>query len=135
MIESQALNHQLRYVVLDVFAERPLEGNPLAVFTDGDVPAELMQPLARELNLSETVFVLPPGNGGDARIRIFTPSSELRFAGHPVLGTAVLLGIERGLERVRLETGAVIEPIEVRAGGGTKALPLAAGGWLVRFRG
>jgi len=111
-------------VVLDVFAERPLEGNPLAVFTDGDVPAELMQPLARELNLSETVFVLPPENGGDARIRIFTPSSELRFAGHPVLGTAVLLGQERGLDRVRLETGAGVVPVELRPGGGTMQQPL-----------
>jgi trans-2,3-dihydro-3-hydroxyanthranilate isomerase len=114
----------MRYVVLDVFAERPLEGNPLAVFTDGDVPAELMQPLARELNLSETVFVLPPENGGDARIRIFTPSSELRFAGHPVLGTAVLLGQERGLDRVRLETGAGVVPVELRPGGGTMQQPL-----------
>ena len=115
----------MRYVVLDVFAERPLEGNPLAVFTSGEeVPPELMQPLARELNLSETVFVLPPEAGGDARIRIFTPSSELRFAGHPVLGTAVLLGQERGLERVRLETGAGIVPVELRAGGGTMQQPL-----------
>ena len=115
----------MRYVVLDVFAERPLEGNPLAVFTSGEeVPPELMQPLARELNLSETVFVLPPEAGGDARIRIFTPSSELRFAGHPVLGTAVLLGQERGLERVQLETGAGIVPIELLPGGGTMQQPL-----------
>jgi trans-2,3-dihydro-3-hydroxyanthranilate isomerase len=107
----------MRYVVCDVFAEAPLEGNPLAVFADGDVPAELMQPLARELNLSETVFVLPPEAGGDARIRIFTPSSELRFAGHPVLGTAVVLGAERGLAAVRLETGAGVVPVELGEGG------------------
>jgi len=89
-----------------------------------DVPVELMQPLARELNLSETVFVLPPEKAGDARIRIFTPSSELRFAGHPVLGTAVLLGLERGLERVKLETGAGVVPVELRPGGGTMQQPL-----------
>jgi trans-2,3-dihydro-3-hydroxyanthranilate isomerase len=114
----------MRYVICDVFAEAPLEGNPLAVFTDGDVPPEIMQALALELNLSETVFVLPPEAGGDARIRIFTPSSELRFAGHPVLGTAVVLGQERGLTQVRLETGAGVVPVELRPGGGTMQQPL-----------
>ncbi len=96
-----------RYVLLDVFSDTPLQGNQLAVFTVADALASaLMQPLARELNLSETVFVLAPERSGDARVRIFTPTAELPFAGHPVLGTAVALGIERGLELVTLETGA-----------------------------
>jgi PhzF family phenazine biosynthesis protein len=77
-----------RYVVADVFTDTPLAGNALAVFTDGrGLEDEEMQRLARELNLSETVFVLPPEAGGHARIRIFTPSVELPFAGHPTLGS------------------------------------------------
>ena len=77
----------LRYVVADVFTDRPLTGNQLAVFTDGrDVDDETMQKLAKEMNFSETVFVLPPEQGGHARIRIFTPVAELQFAGHPILG-------------------------------------------------
>jgi trans-2,3-dihydro-3-hydroxyanthranilate isomerase len=94
------------YVLADVFTDTPLEGNPLAVFTAGDaVPAELMQAIARETNLSETVFVLPPEAGGTARCRIFTPGAELPFAGHPVLGTAAILALDRGLDLVVLETG------------------------------
>ena len=77
-----------RYVVADVFTDRPLTGNPLAVFTDGrGLDDETMQRVARELNLSETVFVLPAEKGGTARIRIFTPLQELPFAGHPTLGS------------------------------------------------
>src|SRR6266496_6364905 len=69
----------LRYVVADVFTDVPLAGNQLAVFTDGrDVDAETMRKLAREINFSETVFVLPPEAGGHARIRIFTPAIEDR---------------------------------------------------------
>ena len=106
------------YVVADVFTERPLEGNQLAVFLDGGlVPEELMQATARELNLSETVFVLPPSGGADALIRIFTPDRELPFAGHPVLGSAVVLGEQRGLETVRLETGSGVVPVELRRDG------------------
>src|ERR1700737_2568607 len=75
-----------RYVVADVFTDTQLEGNGLGVFTDGrGLSAESMQRIARELNLSETVFVLPAQGGGDARLRIFTPAVELPFAGHPVL--------------------------------------------------
>lgn len=106
-----------RYVVVDVFTDVPLEGNQLAVFTDAAaLPAELLQRLARELNLSETVYVLAPEHGGDARIRIFTPAAELPFAGHPVLGTAIAVGIERGLEQVTLETGAGAVPVALRRG-------------------
>jgi len=96
-----------RYEVLDVFTDTPLEGNQLAVFPQAPAwSTREMQRLARELNLSETVFVFAPEQGGDARVRIFTPFAELPFAGHPVLGTAVTVGLERGLEQVMLETGA-----------------------------
>ena len=102
----------LRYVVADVFTDRPLTGNQLAVFTDGrDVDDETMQNLARELNYSETVFVLPAEAGGHARIRIFTPAAELPFAGHPVLGTAFVLAAPLQLGEIRLETGAGVVPI------------------------
>jgi trans-2,3-dihydro-3-hydroxyanthranilate isomerase len=86
-----------RYLLADVFTDRPFGGNPLAVFLDGAaVPECLMQPIARELNLSETVFVLPPASPAHAaRLRIFTPGAELPFAGHPTVGTAILLA-ERG---------------------------------------
>jgi trans-2,3-dihydro-3-hydroxyanthranilate isomerase len=95
-----------RYLVLDVFTDTPLQGNALGVFLDGErFPESLMQRMARELNLSETVFVLEPQHGADARVRIFTPTVEIPFAGHPVLGTAVALGRERGLDAVTLETG------------------------------
>ena len=99
----------LRYVVADVFTDKPLTGNQLAVFTDGrGVDDATMQDLARECNFSETVFVLPAENGGHARIRIFTPSIELPFAGHPVLGSAFVLGAPLQLVEIRLETGAGI---------------------------
>ena len=103
-----------RYVVVDVFTDTPLEGNPAAVITDArGIPDGRMQRVAREFNLSETVFVLPAEQGGDARVRIFTPSAELPFAGHPVLGAAVVLGEAAGAETIRLETGAGIVPVEL----------------------
>jgi len=96
----------LRYVVADVFTDTPLAGNPVAVFTDArGLEADEMQRLARELNLSETVFVLPSETDGHARIRIFTPGVELPFAGHPTLGTAFVLAQPMQLEEIRLETG------------------------------
>lgn len=103
-----------RYVVVDVFTRTALEGNPAAVITDaGGIPEERMQRIAREFNLSETVFVLPAERGGDARVRIFTPSAELPFAGHPVLGTAIVLGEAAGAAAIRLETGAGLVPVEL----------------------
>ena len=104
-----------RYLLLDCFTERPLAGNQLAVFTPPPrrlEPAE-MQRIAREFNLSETVFLEPASAGGDARARIFTPLSELPFAGHPVLGTAVVYGFAERRPRVQLETGAGIVPVEL----------------------
>jgi trans-2,3-dihydro-3-hydroxyanthranilate isomerase len=84
---------RLPYHILDVFTNRRLEGNPLAVVLDADgLDTERMQAIAREFNLAETVFVLPPQNKAhSARVRIFTPAIELPFAGHPTVGTAALL--------------------------------------------
>jgi len=84
-----------RFVTLDVFTETPLAGNPLAVVLDADgLDGAAMQAIAGEFNLSETVFVLPPDDPRHrARLRIFTPKAELPFAGHPTVGTAVLLAL------------------------------------------
>jgi trans-2,3-dihydro-3-hydroxyanthranilate isomerase len=82
-----------RFVLVDVFTDRPFGGNQLAVFPDAQgIPDALMQSYARELNFSETTFVLPPRKPGHThRVRIFTPHEELPFAGHPNVGTAVVL--------------------------------------------
>jgi trans-2,3-dihydro-3-hydroxyanthranilate isomerase len=103
-----------RYVVADVFTDTPLQGNQVAVFTDArELPEELLQPLAREVNFSETVYVYPPEAGGHARIRIFTPAAELPFAGHPTLGTAFVLAAPLQLGEIRLETGAGVVPVRL----------------------
>ena len=108
----------LRYVIADVFTDSPLAGNPVAVFTDcRDVETDRMQKLARETNLSETVFVLPPEQGGHARIRIFTPAQEIPFAGHPTLGTAFVLAMPLQLIEIRLETGSGIVPVALEREG------------------
>jgi trans-2,3-dihydro-3-hydroxyanthranilate isomerase len=108
----------LRYVVADVFTDTPLAGNPVAVFTDArGLEADEMQSLARELNLSETVFVLPAEGGGHARIRIFTPGIEMRFAGHPTLGTAFVLAQPLQLVEIRLETQMGIVPVALEREG------------------
>lgn len=115
----------LRYFQVDVFAARPLEGNPLAVFPEAAGLSDAqMQAIARELNLSETTFVTPPLGGGDARVRIFTPAVELPFAGHPSVGTAcqlVRLGVVAAREPVtpvvlELGVGPTVVDVEVRAG-------------------
>jgi trans-2,3-dihydro-3-hydroxyanthranilate isomerase len=104
-----------RYEVVDVFTDAPLQGNPVAVFTDAaDLSPEVMQRTAREMNLSESVFVVggpDAADGHDAHIRIFTPATELPFAGHPVLGTAIIIGAARHLSLVRLKTAAGVIPI------------------------
>ena len=106
-----------RYVLLDVFTDTPLEGNQLAVFTDArDLDPLTMQALALELNLSETVFVLPPQADGHVRIRIFTPHDELPFAGHPTLGAAFALAAPLQLGIIRIETGAGVVPVELERG-------------------
>jgi trans-2,3-dihydro-3-hydroxyanthranilate isomerase len=104
------------YVIADVFTDVPLEGNPVAVFLEGSgMDPDLMQRLARELNLSETVFVLPASHGeADACLRIFTPATELPFAGHPVLGTAFALAEQEARSLIRLQTGAGTVPVQLR---------------------
>jgi trans-2,3-dihydro-3-hydroxyanthranilate isomerase len=118
-----------RYHLLDVFTDRPFTGNPLAVFVD---PPELstaqMQAIAGELNLSETVFVRSPGAGPAWPTRIFTPGAELPFAGHPTIGTAVLLAeLGRTTDRVVLAEpiGDVDVAIEQRSGGRAATLRTA----------
>src|SRR5215831_10921173 len=106
---------RFRYVVADVFTDAPLAGNQLAVFTDArDLDSLTMQALAKEMAFSETVFVLPPqAADADVRIRIFTPGRELPFAGHPILGTAFVLGgpLQKIVLRIETETG--VAPVEL----------------------
>jgi trans-2,3-dihydro-3-hydroxyanthranilate isomerase len=111
----------LDYTIADVFTDMPLTGNQLAVFVDAtDIDDTYMQPLAREIGFSETVFVLP-----DDHVRIFTPGSELPFAGHPVLGTAFVLASLRGTDHVTLNTRAGPVPVEFDdRGRGTMRQPL-----------
>jgi trans-2,3-dihydro-3-hydroxyanthranilate isomerase len=107
----------LEYEIVDVFTDRPFAGNPLAVVFGAEALAgEQMQSLAREFNLSETVFVLPATqDGATYRARIFTPECELPFAGHPSVGAAVTAGrrVGRGPGNVVQECGAGLLPIEV----------------------
>ena len=118
---------RFRYVIADVFTDEPLAGNQLAVFTDGRDLSEVdMQAIAREMNLSETVFVLPATTDeADVRIRIFTPSVELPFAGHPTLGSAFVLGGPLQKIVIRLETGAGIVPVTLEREG-----PKIVFGWM-----
>lgn len=104
----------LRYVICDVFTDRPLEGNPVCVFTAAmGVDARTMQALARETNLSETVFLTRAEAGGHAKMRIFTPAREVPFAGHPVLGTAFVVGGSILSDRIQLETGKGLITVEL----------------------
>ena len=97
---------KLHYRLVDVFTNRAFGGNPLAVFPDaGELPLELMQAIAKELNLSETTFVTPARDSQhDFRVRIFTPASELPMAGHPTVGTAYVLTHEGMIERTASAT-------------------------------
>ena len=116
----------LRYMLCDVFTERQLTGNALAVFTDArSLDSETMQAIAREMNLSETVFVQTPEAGGHARLRIFTPRKELPFAGHPTLGAAFVLGGPLQVETIRLETGVGVIPVRLEREG-----PSISFGWM-----
>ncbi|HEX6862707.1 MAG TPA: PhzF family phenazine biosynthesis protein [Thermoanaerobaculia bacterium] len=115
-----------RYLTADVFTDRPFGGNPLAVFPDArGISPQRMQQAARELNLSETVFVLPPEDPGHTRrIRIFTPGVELPFAGHPTVGTALILAWLGEIPLAGEETRIVFEegvgpvPVTIRAAEG-----------------
>ena len=110
---------RFRYVICDVFTDVPLAGNQLAVFTDArDLDTATMQALAKEMNFSETVFVLPPqADDADVRIRIFTPGIELPFAGHPILGSAFVLGGPLQKLVIRIETLAGVIPVELQREG------------------
>ena len=127
---------EARYVLVDVFAEGPFKGNPLAVFPDGSqVPERLHQTVARELNLSETTFVYPPVNGShDFAVRIYTPAEELPFAGHPTLGTTFVLALEgrialtggKGSTRLREKVGVIpvdLESVTKSSGSATMQQP------------
>jgi trans-2,3-dihydro-3-hydroxyanthranilate isomerase len=111
-----------RYLVVDVFTCHPLEGNPLAVFPDASsLDPETMQKIAKELNLSETVFLVPPTRPGCiVRARIFTPTREMVFAGHPTIGASYVLIAEgivpRDSEKFVLDEKVGPVPIRVEAG-------------------
>jgi trans-2,3-dihydro-3-hydroxyanthranilate isomerase len=120
---------RLPYEICDVFTDRPLAGNALAVFTDGTgLDEATMQALARETNLSETTFVLPPTvPDADARIRIFTPRMEMPFAGHPTLGSAFVVAGRTTKDVIRLETGMGVIPVEL-----TRKEGVPAFGWMTQ---
>jgi trans-2,3-dihydro-3-hydroxyanthranilate isomerase len=112
---------KLQYRIVDVFTDRMFGGNPLAVFLDGRGLSDTeMQALAREMNLSETTFVLPPDDpANDFRVRIFTPRRELPMAGHPTVGTAFVLAREKMLPAggdpltIRLEEKVGVIPVRL----------------------
>jgi trans-2,3-dihydro-3-hydroxyanthranilate isomerase len=107
-----------RYVVCDVFTAEPLAGNQLAVFTDArEIPEHQLQRLAREVNFSETTFVYPPEADGHIRMRIFTPATEVPFAGHPTLGTAFVLAAPLQLVEIKIETGSGTVPVQLERDG------------------
>lgn len=116
-----------RYARVDVFANKPFGGNPLAVFPEAEgLSSKEMQLLAMEMNLSETTFVLPPskGSGADFRVRIFVPDMEIPYAGHPTLGTFYVLAREGRIKlrepvtTVRMEVKAGVMPVEIHSSGG-----------------
>jgi trans-2,3-dihydro-3-hydroxyanthranilate isomerase len=108
-----------KFVKVDVFTTVAFEGNPLAVFTDArGLETEQMQRIAAELNLSETTFIFPPADPKHtANVRIFSPRSELRFAGHPTIGTAFVLRGDSQQNELVLEEG--VGPVPVRVATGT----------------
>jgi trans-2,3-dihydro-3-hydroxyanthranilate isomerase len=122
---------RLDYLLVDVFTREPLKGNQLAVVThaDGLLDGE-MQAIAREFNLSETIFILKPqAERNTARVRIFTPDIEMPFAGHPTIGAAVVLGLQNKVSAVRLEEEiglitALFEKLDKRSGEARLALPV-----------
>jgi trans-2,3-dihydro-3-hydroxyanthranilate isomerase len=118
---------EIPYELCDVFTDRPLAGNALAVFTAADgLDGATMQALARETNLSESAFVLQSA-AADAAIRIFTPTMELPFAGHPTLGTAFVLAAPTNRNVVNLETGRGIVTVRLTREPGRPAF-----GWMTQ---
>ena len=109
------------FLQLDVFTDRPFEGNQLAVFPDGrGLPVETMQAIAKEMNFAESTFILPADGKGDVRMRIFTPGEELPMAGHPTIGSTFALAhlgtIARGREQFVFELGVGPTPVALEWG-------------------
>lgn len=112
---------EIPFIQADVFTDRPFTGNPLAIVPDAaGVSSEEMQSIAREMNLSETTFVLPPSDSkAQFRLRIFTPASELPLAGHPVVGTFFVLAqrgridLQDGVNRIFQQCGAGTLPVDI----------------------
>ncbi|MBW7934745.1 MAG: PhzF family phenazine biosynthesis protein, partial [Gemmatimonadaceae bacterium] len=126
----------IRYLTTDVFTGTRFGGNQLAVIPDArGIPEELLLPICREFNYSETTFVYPPEQEGHTRrVRIFTPGGEVPFAGHPTIGTAIVLAatgeipVAEGSTRIVLEENVGPVPVEIRgvhAGGGWAQLSAA----------
>jgi trans-2,3-dihydro-3-hydroxyanthranilate isomerase len=120
------MSEGIRFLTADVFTDRMFGGNPLAVFPESaGLDDAVMQAIARELNLSETVFVLPPADPRRTRkLRIFTPGSELPFAGHPTIGTAFVLAsigevpVDSSPVSIVFEEGVGPVPVTIRSGDG-----------------
>jgi trans-2,3-dihydro-3-hydroxyanthranilate isomerase len=112
---------EYHFIQADVFTDRPFTGNPLAIFPEADgLSSEEMQTIAKEMNLSETTFVLPATEKkAQFRLRIFTPGSELPLAGHPVVGTCFILAergtipLDEGTNRIHQECGAGVLPVDI----------------------
>jgi len=122
----------LRYLHLDVFTSRPFEGNQLAVFPEpGDLPTATLQAIAKEMAFSESTFIYPPEQGGNVKMRIFTPGEELPMAGHPTIGSTFALALEgtigRGREQFVFELG--VGPITVSLAWDAKGLSFA---WMTK---
>jgi trans-2,3-dihydro-3-hydroxyanthranilate isomerase len=114
MSMSLGATRRYEFVTLDVFSSRPLEGNQLAVFTDGrGLSSDEMQAIARETNLSETTFIVPGAErqAGAHRVRIFTTQEELPFAGHPTLGTAMALHKRTQQQNITLDLNVGMIPV------------------------
>src|SRR5690606_22359277 len=117
--EERSSVRRLRYVTADVFTDQRFGGNPLAVVPDArGLTDEQMLAITREFNYSESTFVLPPENDGQScRVRIFTPGGEVPFAGHPTVGTAIVLTAIRALpltgDETRLVLGENVGPVPV----------------------
>ncbi len=113
----------MRYLHLDVFTDRALEGNQLAVFPEpAGLDTAMMQAITREMNFSECTFILPAERGGDVRMRIFTPGEELPMAGHPTIGSTFALAVEGTIARGRtdfvFELGVGPTPVSLEWSGG-----------------
>src|SRR5581483_2926205 len=120
---GEAMAKPLKMVQVDVFTSKALEGNSLAVFLDGTgLSDDEMLAIAREMNLSETTFILPgKGSNGGNRVRIFTVQEELPFAGHPTLGTAFVLRGSSGAKQVVLDLNVGKVPVTFEEAAGQAA--------------